>query len=169
MTPNEIFKRLGLHGAPLDRKAKSVKDGPPDKLITIFEHHFGITLPAEYLDLLRFHNGGTPKRRIFRLKNVPAGYTLEDGYSIGIFYYLDDDRDGFNNLWTVTERFRPFIGKTGLPIAEDVSGDVIFIETKTGQVQYATHEVNFEKAVVADSFLELLAALEYDPEDEPQS
>ena len=162
----EIFERLGLHGAPWDRKSKSGKDSPPDKIITNFEHHFGIALPPEYLAFLRFHNGGIPKRRIFHLKNVSTDYPLENGYSIGIFYYLDENREGFNNLWSVTKRLRPFVGDTALPIAEDVSGDVISIETKTGRVEYGNHEADFEKAIIADSFLEFLFGLEFDPEDE---
>lgn len=163
----EIFDRLNIsYPSWGEGDLKVRRPGPTADAVSAFESHFGIQLPADYLAFLREYNGGYPTRSVFHLKQFPPGYPAESEYDINLFFYLDDNRTGNYNLWKVTERFRPFIGKTGLPIAEDGFGDIIFIDTKTGQVLYATHEADFEKAVIADNFMEFIGALEDEPEDE---
>ena len=53
---------------------------PTDDNIREFEKVFGVKLPDDYIQFLRFKNDGTPKMNFL---NAGKGYTLNDFFGLG--------------------------------------------------------------------------------------
>src|ERR1043165_6643375 len=71
--------------------------GPADETIAAFEQAFGVKLPSEYQEFLRFSNGGFTELGLF----VPEGPVVGDDYGevvegveVNNFFSLTADRSG---------------------------------------------------------------------------
>lgn len=100
---------------------------PPPSLqdIADFESTFGVKLPAEYLEFLKFANGGHPFRGWFS----PSGY---GGYwDVNLFYHLTSDRNEDLGLWSETKTWQHYATYPIIPIADDPCGDQIVLAYDT--------------------------------------
>jgi cell wall assembly regulator SMI1 len=146
----------------LNEGGEPVKRPPPSRdVIAAFEREFGVTLPADYLDLLRFSNGGCPEL------DVP---TLPDGSlsdcSVDRFYHLDEDREDGSSLWRTTRDWRAVLGDKKIPFADDGTGNefVLDLNQEPASVSICLHEEGFELEPLAPSFAAFIDSLDIDPD-----
>ncbi|MDQ0469772.1 SMI1/KNR4 family protein [Labrys wisconsinensis] len=139
-----------------------VKRPPPSPgTIAAFEREFGVTLPADYLGLLRFSNGGHPEL------DVP---TLSDGSlsdsSVNRFHHLDEDRGSTESLWRATRDWRAVLGEKKIPFAGDGTGNVFVLDLgqEPATVSICLHEEGFELEPLAPSFAAFIDSLDLDPD-----
>lgn len=144
-------------GKPVQRPA------PTRKAIEAFQTHFGITLPEEYLHLLRHSNGGHPE-----LDSVePIGRPGAARWSVNRFYHLDDnDKVSTTSLWVVAERWCSMLGKDALPFAADGGGNQFFLDLKTSPaaVKVCIHDEGFSIVDIAPSLELFIDSLSVDPD-----
>ena len=143
-------------GTPVQRPA------PTEEEIANFQKHFSVSLPLEYLMLLKHSNGGHPELCSF----IPKFQDESNRWGIDYFYHLNSEYDNILNLWKVTENWQPILGKTAIPIASDGGGNQIFLDTKDNppSVYLCIHDQQFKKIYVADSFSEFIDLLSIDPD-----
>src|SRR5690348_7213664 len=84
---------------------------PSSEQIGAFESKFQVKLPEDYIALLRFSNGGHPKKDAFK----PKGKTVYWGVSR--FRYLDNDKTTFDGLWRATMEWQKALSKKIVPIS----------------------------------------------------
>ncbi len=135
---------------------------PSDEEIGALEKNFGLIIPQEYLDLLRFSNGGHPELDCYD----PNGQEDESSFAVNKFFHLDGDRDAFNNLWRETAVWRPYIGDGSLPIASDGGGNILFLDLSSSMhpVKVCWHDEQFLIGEMASTLADFIAGLNI-PED----
>src|SRR5215469_13672208 len=100
---------------------------PSKEIINAFQDHFAVTLPENYLKLLRHSNGGHPE-----LDSIePLGRPGASRWAVDQFYHLDNDRASAVSLWTATEQWQRILGKKTIPFARDGGGNQFFLDLKT--------------------------------------
>lgn len=152
------FSELNINkgGRPIRRAS------PSKELIAEFEVKYGIKLPEGYLALLAYANGGHPE-----LDSVQEpGREKSVRWGISRFYFIDQDRESSENLWRETEHWRPALGPTAVPFAEDGCGNPFFFDFKTSPpaIYVCIHDDNFKSVKIAPSFETLIDNLELDPD-----
>ena len=143
-------------GRPVRRPA------PPRATIAAFERQYRLSLPTEFLALLRRANGGCPERGSF----LPVGVPGASRHVVNRFHHLDEERDAPSSLWLAVERWRGVLGENALPFADDGCGNEYFLDlTKTpATVNECLHEEGFRKVLLAPSFEAFIDSLELDPD-----
>jgi hypothetical protein len=147
----------------INEGGKRVKRPAPTKdVIDAFQAHFAVTLPDDYLQLLRHSNGGHPE-----LDSIePIGRLGAARWAVNRFYHLDDDKTSTASLWLATERWRSTLGKDALPFAADGGGNQFFLDFKTSPptVKVCVHDEGFSIMDVAPSLEAFVNALSIDPD-----
>jgi hypothetical protein len=137
---------------------------PPPTLahVRAFEHHFGVSLPDDYIQLLRHSNGGHPEVDSF----APLAAPDASRWSVNRFYHLDDDTASTTSLWLATERWRPIIGRLAIPFASDGGGNQFFLDLAIAPapVRVCVHDENCRFITLASSFAAFVNGLHSDPE-----
>jgi hypothetical protein len=135
---------------------------PSDEQVREFQEHFDITLPSEYLRLLRYSNGGHPELNSIQ----PAGRPEATRWAIDKFYYLSSDRNSDETLWGAMDVWRAILGKNALPFAEDGGGNQFFLDLRTSPapVKVCVHDEGFSTIEVAPSFDVFIDMLSADPD-----
>jgi hypothetical protein len=135
---------------------------PTDKDIAAFERQIGHSLPPEYLQLLRFVNGGHPQLDSF----VPKGADEDNKWAVNIFYNLGPDKNDIGGLWKAVEGWQKVLGKLRLPIACDSGGNqiVLNLRKEPATVELCIHDEGFHIVPVADSLEQFLDFLSVDPD-----
>jgi hypothetical protein len=133
--------------------------------VRAFQDHFRLTLPAHYLEFLRFQNGGYPRLRYYA---DPAGGDSEvnDFYGLGTSEADAEARakhpDSWDvgNLWGETRIWRPWIGEVSIPIGRDGGNNQVLLETSTSPAKVSKLSASTRKTrLIADSlagFLDML-------------
>jgi hypothetical protein len=147
---------INERGKPVGRAA------PAQSVIDAIESRFGLKLPADYVALLRYANGGHPE--VDSIK--PAGRPGAARWAVNRFYHLDDDRDSSSSLWAATETWQRILGKHALQFASDGGGNPFFLDlTKTPpSVKVCVHDEGFRAVDLAPSFEAFIDGLEVDPD-----
>jgi hypothetical protein len=142
-------------GKPVRRRAPTNDD------VEAFQARFRVTLPDEYLFLLRHSNGGHPE-----LDTVfPIGQP-ENVWSVNEFYHLDDDKSAPSSLWLAMERWRTILGGNALPFAADGGGNQFFLDLGISPpaVKVCIHDESFLVVDLAPSLDAFIDALYIDPD-----
>lgn len=143
-------------GKPVQRSS------PTREVVEAFQSHFGVTLPLEYLRLLRYSNGGHPE-----LDSIePVGRPGAAQWAVNRFYHLDTDKTSATSLWAATESWRSILGKEAFPFAEDGGGNQFFLDLKTSPpaVKVCVHDEGFSTIDIAPSLEAFVDALSLDPD-----
>jgi cell wall assembly regulator SMI1 len=135
---------------------------PSPEVISAFERKFNVSLPSEYIELLRHSNGGYPELGTIR----PFGRTDIDEWGVNHFFYLNEDRNGTASLWAATKYWQSILGERKIPFAQDAGGNafVLDLDAVPPRVVVCIH-ADFETVEIADSFAEFIDRLEIDPDD----
>jgi hypothetical protein len=157
----ELMRDLGE--LQINEGGRPVTRPPPDqRVIDSFQKQFGITLPPQYLSLLRYANGGHPY-----LDSIEVGDPSDKArWSVNRFYHLDDGPRSSTSLWAATETWRPYLGAHAFPFAADGGGNqfVLDLETSPPSVKVCIHDAQFAIVDVAPSFEEFIERLSVDPD-----
>jgi hypothetical protein len=139
---------------------------PDQMLISEFEHHFHVTLPADYVKLLRYFNGG--EQELSAVYRPDAD--VDPAWWINRFYYLVREKAGLENLWEASAHWRSILGPMAVPFAENGLGDQFFLDISTtpASVKIYYHEVN-AIVEIAPSFEQFIDRLERHREVDEQS
>lgn len=100
-------------GEPVTRRP------PSDRIISKFEMTYGISLPKDYITLLKFSNGGHPELETF----APPGSPPLSEWGVSHFFFLNEDRDGVEGLWWNTEIWQGWLGREYIPFASEGGGN----------------------------------------------
>jgi hypothetical protein len=133
-------------------------------LLNEFETTFGIVLPNEYVDFLRFQNGGKLDLSEYEDENAGTFGRVSDFYGLGS--RADDEAERacgrwqFSNLWGETRMFRELFGILGVPIARDAGDNQLFLDFRNeppsiGRMVFAEKR----SYRLADTFNEFLGKL----------
>ncbi len=138
------------------------RPAPTDAVIVEFQRTFGIVLPTDYLQLLRHSNGGHPEL----CSLVPEGRNDDYRCSVNHFHHLSDDRTWSESLWLAMKTWRPLLGDSALPFAEDGGGNPFFLDMSVSPpaVKRCLHDENFAIVPIARSFEAFIDALAIDPD-----
>jgi len=134
------------------------RPAPSSEAVVAFEHHFGVKIPKDYLKLLRHSNGDW-----IGANAVPSGV-----WSVGRFFYLDDDRKSLEGLWRHMAVWRRIVGDRYLPFADDGFGNVFMFDLATSppKVVVCDHEESYAIIDLAPSFEAFVDSLvRYDNDD----
>jgi hypothetical protein len=141
--------------------------GPPlsDVQITTLEDQLGVSLPSDYANFLREHNGGSPNPNVFPI----SGFDLDNQ---GIAAYFFGVKPGeFTDLVYSARVFNNRVPPELLPVAIAVFGDLICLAVSgpnRGKVYFWFHEWESDDDepptydnvyFVANSFTELINSL----------
>ena len=146
----------------INEGGKKISRKPPtDKEIKEFEKEIGVKLPLEYIQLLKYSNGGHPEVDCF----VPKGSTPDDTWGVNDFFYLNAEKDRFGNIYYEIGRWRSALGKKAIPFASDGGDNQFFLNFKNNppSVEILVHD-NFRTIKAADTFEEFIDMLTYDPD-----
>ena len=138
------------------------RPAPSNDVINALQARYGITLPEDYLTLLRQSNGGHPE-----LDSIePIGRPGSARWAVNRFYHLEHEKKSAENLWAAMDEWRPILGNNALPIAADGGGNQFFIdlETPSAAVKVCVHDENFSIVDVAPSFQAFIDGLSADPD-----
>lgn len=107
------------------RPSVGSRGAPTDLEIAEFERALSVQLPADYVNFLRFCNGGHP-----RLEFCPLGASDSNwGVCASIFYFLNSsEKDQTENLWYESELHKALLGDGLVPIADDGCGNLIVLD-----------------------------------------
>jgi len=135
---------------------------PSAATVSQFEQSFGITIPDEFLALLRFSNGGHPELDSYN----PSGTEDVNSFSINTFFFLTEDEFAPYSLWEAVRVWRPYIGEQALPFAEDGGGNVLLLDLsiEPPAVKVCWHDENFRIGHMASSFERLIDGLCSNPD-----
>ncbi len=138
------------------------RPAPSDETVSAFQSHFNLTLPEDYLRLLRYSNGGHPELDSIQ----PVGRPEAARWAVNRFYHLDEDKTSPTSLWVAMERWRAILGKNALPFAADGGGNQFFLDLNASPpaVKVCLHDDNFSKVNVAFSFEAFVDGLSVDPD-----
>lgn len=130
--------------------------------IAAFAAEYGIKIPEILLRLLRHSNGGHPELDSF----LPGGPDERYPFGIDHFLFLDEDRDSCESMWKAMEFWRPVLGPSCLPFAEDGGGNVVFLDLTLDPptVRVCWHDENFAQALLADSLEQFIDGLRINPD-----
>ena len=143
---------------------KSVKRPKLDlKVLDKLERHFGIKVPDEYVQLLKFSNGCSFNESSYVPEKLPTGYGM---ITACWFYGVYEDQKDSNGLWWAIEGYRAALGVDRIPISSDPGGDMICLNVSISPafVEMWMHEID-EYIFVAKSFEEYVDGL-FEPEDD---
>ncbi len=138
------------------------RPAPSTDVISAFQSHYDITLPEDYLVLLRQSNGGHPE-----LDSIePIGRPGATRWAVNRFYHLDNDKTSPESLWSAMEKWRRILGNNALPVAADGGDNQFFIDldTSLGAVKICVHDENFSIVDIAPSFEAFIDGLSPDPD-----
>ena len=139
------------------------RPSPSNELIRAFEACYGITLPEDYVKLLRYSNGGHPELDTI----APIGRPGASPWAVNHFCHLSEDRTSAESLWAAMEEWRPVLGNKALPIAEEGGGNPFFLDlaTPAAAVKGCIHDDNFAVVELAPSFQAFIDGLSLDSDD----
>lgn len=137
-----------------------------------FSNKIGYELPNDYIEFLRYHNGGYVKNSICSYyKNGKQKFILTSMFGLG----SDDD------LISQYETYRNRIPNTCIPVGRDAGGNLVCLnlsKDKYGNVYFWDHEreLKFEEGkitiddlyFIAETFKEFLSSVERDNIEELQ-
>lgn len=147
----------------INEGGKPVRRAPPSpEVISAFEREFDVSLPSEYLALLRFSNGGHPELDLIK----PMSRRDIAEWAVNHFLYLNDDRDGAESLWRATKYWQTILGEKQIPIAADGLGDpfVLDLVSTPPKVVGCICSEDFAVVEIAHSFGDFIDRLELDPD-----
>lgn len=138
------------------------REPPNDEQIRAFETHFGITLPDDYLALLRHSNGAHPELDCFQAIDAEEG----DLWNVNDFHFLNADREDTGSLWWNALAMQSVLPPRVIPIADNGGGDSLVLNCnhEPPMVQMCFHEEGFDLLDVAYSFGEFIDLLQMDPD-----
>ena len=130
-----------------------------------FEQRYGVKLPAAYVALLTFTNGGWPGVNRF----LPAGSKDGEVFAVNAFYHLTpphhahEKANAGESVWRSTEALRPFLGPRAVPIASDGCGNEVYLDFRSDppSVRLSVHDPD-DDVLVADTFEKFLDLLHSD-------
>jgi hypothetical protein len=147
----------------MNDRGRPVKRSPPtEESINAFERHFNVTLPMEYISLLKFSNGGHPE-----LDSIePIGRPGAAGRSVDHFYHLDKDTTSISSLWTAMQTWISVLGEKRVPFAVDGGGNpfVLDLSSTPPSVKACLHDENYIIIDLAPTFASFIDALRADPD-----
>lgn len=115
-----------------------------DQSLVDLEKKFG-TLPEDYLSFLKEHDGVKPESNVFE---------LSENNSSGIENFILS-----NNILQRADSIEGFpLGM--LPIADDASGNIFYINPTSEAVYFWDHEIDSDGIKIASSFSEFLNKLQ---------
>lgn len=120
-----------------------------------FELRYGISIPDTLRRVLRHSNGGHPLLNTFSSGTEILG--------ISRFYYLSED-EHLESLGGELTTWKPFLGDSALPFADDGCGNVYFIDLRDGLVKLCLHEEEMLVQSLNLSLEELIERLALDEE-----
>ncbi len=149
---------MNVGGDPVDRPA------PTPEEIAAVESVVAASLPATYVDFLRFSNGGQPELDTFYV-STDAG---AEAWNVNSFFHISSDTDSTESVMWVYNRLRRYLPERVLPIAGNGGGDVIALDLRAGSYGHVILWVHDEPAeplrIVSSSFEEFVGSLEVNPD-----
>ena len=138
------------------------RNAPSSEVIGAFQDQFGITLPDQYLKLLRHSNGGHPELDSIKPINRPEAAR----WAVDHFYFLDNNKTSCESLWSAMEEWRRVLGEGILPFAEDGGGNQFLLDLRLSPaaVKICVHDEHFAILNIAPSFESFIDGLSVDPE-----
>lgn len=133
---------------------------PSNEEINNFEKLLGVKLPEDYLEFLRFSNGGHPELDSFLPENADADnrWAINRFYSLGAGYEPED-------LKFVYDNWKSILGERCFPIAADGGGNQLYLDMANGGcVGICIHDQGFKRRLAAESFSEFIDKLERNTE-----
>lgn len=141
-------------------------EGFNENALITFSEKISYELPKDYVEFLRYHNGGYVKNSISSyFKNGKQKFILTSMFGLG----SDDD------LLSQFETYKNRIPNTCIPIGRDAGGNLVCLnlsEDRYGYVYFWDHEeeLNYEKGkiaindlyFIAETFNEFLNSMERD-------
>ena len=149
-----------LHELNINEGGEPVRRPPPsDAALGHFERRFGLSVPDDLVQLLKFSNGGHPE-----LNALDA-----DGeFAVDTIYHLaeEEEDDDTESLEFATEQWRPILGIHALPFARDGGGNQFFLDLAASPpaVKICLHDEEFKVVPLAPSFEDFVARLKVDPD-----
>jgi hypothetical protein len=146
-----------------DGGGRPVKRLPPtDDMIKEFEDYFGVKLPREYIELLRFSNGGGPE--VDCIKQMGDENAIE--VAVNRFHYLDDKKLSYGNLWFETAQWRPILGDKAMPFANDGGGGQFFFDLSStpASIKFCVNDPGFDIIDIVESFEAFIDGLYINPD-----
>lgn len=139
-------------GRPVTRSA------PTARVLQQFEVEFGRPLPEVLKKILLFANGGHPEL------NVVEGSAGQ--YAVNRFYHLNEEDQGTESIWYSIKHWRPILGNSALPFANDGGGNPFFLDMSVDppSVKVCLHDQNFKIVEIARSLEEFIDRLHIDPD-----
>ena len=142
---------------------RRIERAPPSPdIIAAFEIEFDVDLPTDYIRLLNYSNGGHPE-----LDSIaPMGRTDIAMRSIDHFFYLNEEKEGPESLWSVARAWRSTLGEKLVPIATDGGGNpfVIDMTATPPKILVCLHDEDFALVEIARTFVDFIDRLEVDPD-----
>jgi hypothetical protein len=136
---------------------------PTADQIAYIENLVGVKLPASYITLLMFSNGGHPQLDTFYFK---AEGSLQE-WGIGVFFHISWDFESPENIvWNYARRWSG-ADKGILPIADDGVGNLVCLDlTNAGnqRVVLWVHDPGPKLLSVAGSIEEFIDGLTTNPD-----
>jgi hypothetical protein len=138
------------------------REPPSAATVAAFERALGLKIPEPLLALLRFSNGGHPELDSFN----PNGVEDTNSFGINTFYCLTDDENAPYSLWEAVRVWRPYIGESGLPFAEDGGGNIVFLDlaAEPAPVKVCWHDENFRVGLMASTLEKFIDGLCLNPD-----
>ncbi len=152
------LKLTNSGGRPVDRAP------PTAEVISAFEREFNVSLPPEYLEFLKYSNGGRPELDVLR----EADSDDFSDWAVEHFFHLSGDQTDPYGLWSTMRNCRWMLGEKDIPFAMDGLGNYFVLDTSTtpAEVLVCDMDDNREFIELAPSFEEFIDRLDFEPDDE---
>jgi hypothetical protein len=150
---------LGMNEGPRPVAAGKliVRHPPTTQQISEFETAFHLRLPPDYIELLRFANGGHPRCCSF----TTHGIRDKVCWDVNLFFFLNDDTSALTSLWRQTSEWHAHFATTEVPIADDPCSNVILLSYDTPVPNVKVYVLDGNRYLdVARTFGEFVDSLE---------
>lgn len=127
-----------------------------EELLSEFEEKTTFTLPEEFKEIVKEHNGSRPSLKIFDAEDA-------EGHVFGTL--LSFNKDELPSIWSVNKEIPKEVDSKYIAFALDPFGNYIAFDAEDGSIVFIDHETN-KVSNVTGSFADLLNSLYSDDDDD---
>lgn len=129
-----------------------------EELLSEFEEKTSFTLPEDFKEIVKAHNGSRPSLKIFDAEN-------EEGHVFGAL--LSFNKEDTVSIWSVNKEIPESVDSKYIAFALDAFGNYIAFDAEDGSIVFIDHETN-KVSNVAESFADLINSLYSDDDDDDE-
>lgn len=129
-----------------------------EELLSEFEEKTSFTLPEDFKEIVKAHNGSRPSLKIFDAEN-------EEGHVFGAL--LSFNKEDTVSIWSVNKEIPESVDSKYIAFALDAFGNYIAFDAEDGSIVFIDHETN-KVSNVAGSFADLINSLYSDDDDDDE-